>query len=505
MAERKLRDVWQYGDFQTPPELAAKVCNVLLRFGVKPKAILEPSCGRGAFLLAAAAVFPQIRTMLGVDINVTYVAEARARLHASGARSASVEQGDFFTTNWDVVLTRDEGPWLVLGNPPWVTNADLGLLNSANLPVKSNFQGHQGLDAITGKANFDISEWMLLQQLNWLKKRSGWIAILVKTSVARKVLRHAWKKREPVGRASIFKIDAQRFFGAAVEACLLVLPVGLGDASQDCDVYPDLSAQVPSATIGLHDGLLVSDVAAFSRHRPLLGPNRIHIWRSGAKHDCSKVMELSASGDGCLINGFGEKVVLEDTFLFPLLKSSDVANGRGRASRYMIVTQTEIGQDTSTIKNIAPRTWDYLERHAPLLDARASAIYKNRPRFSMFGVGEYTFAPWKVAISGFYKNLRFRKIEPLQGKPVVFDDTVYFVPCWSEREADLIMQLVESAAYRALMSAMIFPDDKRPITAELLKRISLHRVAQDLGLEQDYLDCITSVRSPQTLELALPV
>ena len=38
-----------------------------------------------------------------------------------------------------------EGNWLVLGSPPWVTNGELGRLNSTNLPARSNVQGHRGL------------------------------------------------------------------------------------------------------------------------------------------------------------------------------------------------------------------------------------------------------------------------------------------------------------------------------------------------------------------------
>ena len=45
---------------------------------------------------------------------------------------------------------------LILGNPPWVTNSELSSLNSNNLPKKTNFKELNGLDAITGKGNFDI-------------------------------------------------------------------------------------------------------------------------------------------------------------------------------------------------------------------------------------------------------------------------------------------------------------------------------------------------------------
>lgn len=497
---QKERDIWQYGDFQTPKELAREVCLLLARRGVNPKAIVEPTCGKGAFLLAATEVFPQVTQFLGMEINDGYVTAARELLGAS----ASVEQGDFFTIDWDAVLSRSSGPSLFLGNPPWVTNAELGLLKSINLPSKSNFQGHRGLDAITGKANFDISEWMLLNQLESLKKRSGWIAMLVKTSVARKVLRQAWRRKDPVGRAAIYKIDAMKHFGAAVDACLFLLPVGLGGVSEDCDVYSDIMAHVPASTLGYHDNILVADVPAYLCRRELIGQNFDYVWRSGVKHDCSKVMEISRSETGALQNGLGERVEIESLLLFPLLKSSDVANGRILTTRYMIVTQREIGEDTSGIKFNAPLTWQYLLDHTDQLDARGSVIYRGKPRFSIFGVGAYTYAPWKVAISGFYKSINFMKVGPIDNKPVVLDDTIYFLPCQSEREADFIISIVQSRPYLELMRSMIFNDEKRPITADLLKRLSIKKMAILLGLSDNYAAFNQPLLPPQ-LQLAFGI
>lgn len=482
MAGRKERDVWQYGDFQTPPELAQKVCAVLVQRGIAPGAVIEPTCGRGAFLTAAVTFFQNTQGFLGFEINPAYVAEARGCL----GNAAMVEQGDFFNIDWSAALSRYPKPWLVLGNPPWVTNAELGLLKSINVPVKTNFQYHKGLDALTGKANFDISEWMLLRQLQWLVPNSGWIAMLVKTSVARKVLRQVWRRRDPVGRASIFKIDAMRHFRAAVEACLFVLPVNTGERSRDCDVFPDLEATVPNATIGFHDGILISDVHSYMRHRNLIAPDNNYIWRSGVKHDCSKIMELKQGADGVLTNGLGDSAALEPDIIFPMLKSSDVSKGQGRTNRFMIVTQSEIGEDTSRLADRVPRTWRYLMEHADRLDARGSVIYRDKPRFSIFGVGAYTFAPWKIAVSGFYKTLNFVKVGQVDGKPVVMDDTIYFLPCQSEAEADFILELVRSQPFAELLSAMVFDGEKRPITAELLKRISLERVAEQLGRGDEY-------------------
>ncbi|MBT9431384.1 hypothetical protein JZM24_03035 [Candidatus Sodalis endolongispinus] len=482
MAGRKERNVWQFGDFQTPLGLARDVCAVLTRRGISPGAIVEPTCGQGTFLQAAAEHFTAARHLLGVEINAAYVMDALLRLE----NAARVEQGDFFSVDWDAVLAGCPGPWLVLGNPPWVTNAELGLLKSTNLPIKCNFQGHKGLEALTGKANFDISEWMLLNQLEWLRERAGWIAMLVKTSVARKLLRQAWRRADPVGRAAIYKIDAMQHFGAAVEACLFILPVAMGASSQDCDVFASLQAADPDATIGFHDGFLVSDVQSYTRHRDLIASNSHYIWRSGVKHDCSKVMELAETTDGRLTNGLGEQVYLEPELLFTLLKSSDVAKGRSRADRFMIITQKQIGEDTALLADTVPKTWRYLLANADKLDARGSVIYRGKPRFSIFGVGAYTFAPWKVAISGFYKPINFMKVEPMNGKAVVLDDTLYFLPCRDEAEADFIMGLVRSPSFMELLGAMVFNDEKRPITAELLKRISLERVADKLGKIEEY-------------------
>ena len=94
--------------------------------------------------------------------------------------------------------------------------------------------------------------------------------------------------------------------------------------------------------------------------------------------------------------------------------------------------------------------------------------------------------PWKIAVSGFYKTLNFMKVGQVDGKPVMMDDTIYFLPCQSEAEADFILELVRSQPFAELLNAMVFDGEKRPITAELLKRISLELAAEQLGRADEY-------------------
>ena len=111
-----------------------------------------------------------------------------------------------------------------------------------------------------------------------------------------------------------------------------------------------------------------------------------------------------------------------------------------------------------------------------------SSIYRSRPRFSVFGVGPYSFAPWKVAISGFYKHLNFRCIGPIEGKPVVLDDTCYFLPCQTEHDARIIAQLLNSQTAKGFFRSFIFWDAKRPVTAQLLASLDLAALAEDAGI-----------------------
>jgi hypothetical protein len=480
---KKSTSVEEYGDFQTPPELAERVCRLLADRGMKPASVLEPTCGIGNFLLTAVEQFPILSAGLGIDVNDGYVAVTKAKLAGrSAAAKVKVIHESFFEVDWPKTLRELAEPTLVVGNPPWVTNSALGALGSSNLPDKSNFQNRTGLEAMTGKSNFDISEWMLMKLLDMLSGRQATLGMLCKTAVARKVLVHAWKNDVALSDAEIHPIDAMASFGAAVDACLLVCTLSPASRNRDCRVYRQLGDDNLVATIGYRDDQLVADVRAYERWKHL-GGEEVYKWRSGVKHDCSKVMELSQTGNQ-LINGFDETVELEDDYIFPMLKSSEITNGQSKEpTRWMLVTQRTVGAETSVIRVVAPKTWEYLKTHGDFLDRRASSIYRNRARFSVFGVGDYTFAPWKVCISGFYKKLQFAIVGPYQGKPVVLDDTSYFVSCQSEQEAYFIAELLNSRPAREFYSAFVFWDAKRPITIDMLRRLDLSAVARELGAE----------------------
>lgn len=462
----------EYGDFQTPLELAELVCQKLGELGVSPEVVIEPTCGIGAFVEASAHYFLKAKKIIGIEINETYLSQIQKKDFVSTNNGRiSFQQGDFFTFDWKGLFKNLHGSILVIGNFPWVTNSQQGMIGGVNLPKKNNFQNHSGFDAMTGRSNFDISEWMLIQVGSWFQKRNGVLVMLCKTSVARKFLHHLHANHANVLRSAIYNIDAKKYFDASVKACLLFCEFREGFQNYDYDIYESLDAR-KHQRVGHRNGLTIRDLDTFEKLNNLYGNSELK-WRSGIKHDCSEVMELKKQ-DGVLVNGLGEVVDIESNYVYPLLKGSDIANNRiNSTNRFVIVTQKTVGGPTNTIKHLAPKTWKYLEKHAELLDNRKSRIYRDNPRFSIFGVGTYTFSPYKIAICGLYKTLDFRLVGELNDKPAIFDDTVYFLSFDTEAQARKVLYTLLSQNVQDFFSSMIFWDEKRPIKTSILNRLNL--------------------------------
>lgn len=453
------------GDFQTPPALAHAVMARLARTAPAPRTVLEPTCGKGAFLLAAAERFPEAR-LVGFDIEPAYVEEARAAVPA-----ATIEVASCFELDWgERVGALPEGPLLVVGNPPWVTSATLGALASPNAPRKSNTDRARGIDARTGASNFDVSEWLGRALVAALAARSGpsRLAFLVKSAVARKLIARA--ARDGISfDAELCRIDARAHFGVAVDAVLVDLLLNGAKRRADIAIFDSLEAKRPARSLAREDGALVPDKAGYEATRGLEASAPVG-WRSGIKHDCRDVFELTRIGDH-YVDARGETVPLEADVVYPLLKGTDLARGVAAPRRFVVVSQRALGD--VDLEARAPLAARYLASHADRLATRKSSIYRGRPAFAIFGVGDYSFAPWKVAISGLHKALSFRLVGPWEGRPIMFDDTCYFLPFEDEATARAAHEALSSEDAQRFFSARIFLEDKRPVTKKVLDRFAL--------------------------------
>jgi hypothetical protein len=296
--------------------------------------------------------------------------------------------------------------------------------------------------------------------------------MLCKTQVARNLIEWAYSIQLHVASSELYRIDAKKWFNAAVDACWFKIEVN-GDKPNDytCSVFDNIGGEIVNR-FGAIKGQLVSDVVRYKGVAAADGCSPYE-WRSGLKHDAASVYELTADPEP--ITKFGNRVELEEEFLYPLLKSTDIYRGRHRClSKWVIVPQKTFGCETTTLARTAPRLWKYLNANSKALDKRKSSIYRNRPRFSVFGHGEYTYAPYKVAISGLHKSVIFRLVTTIEDKPVVLDDTCYFLPFHDGTEAAVVTAVLNSEAGKALVESLVFWDSKRPITKKLLSRLDLN-------------------------------
>ncbi|MDR1962584.1 MAG: N-6 DNA methylase [Planctomycetaceae bacterium] len=479
----------EFGDFQTPWELSKLMIEIIKEKNIRPKIIIEPTCGIGNILLSSYNAFlPD--AIIGVEINNNYC-QHLSKIIEKSSKITIINKNIFDTINIIKTEINKYHSCLFIGNPPWVTNSALSAINSTNLPVKENRKGLRGIEAITGKSNFDITEYIILKLIEEYRSYNSVYAFLCKTSVARNILKYCWENNFFYKESSIYPIDSKKYFDATVDACFFIIDFSKKGTIKECHVYDSIENKSFSNTMGYFNNKMIVDINNFNSHN-YLGKSE-YIWRNGIKHDCSKVMELDMVGKN-LVNGYGEIVNIEDDLVFPLLKSSDIANGNLSIRKKVIVTQRNVGEETLSIKERFPKTWKYLNYYIDNFQKRKSSIYRNKPLFSIFSIGGYSFLPIKIAISGLYKHISFQMLFPENEKSIMVDDTCNYISCKTKSEANLIYSLLTSKENINFLNSIIFWDSKRPITTEILNSINLKRIAEEHSLENQY-DILTNINN----------
>ncbi|MFN0201300.1 MAG: hypothetical protein ACKVTZ_07255 [Bacteroidia bacterium] len=474
-----------YGDFQTNINLANNCVSYLLTKTVSPQIIIEPTCGKGNFILACLSHFAEVEYIIGVEIYKPYIWETKFQIiqfylenQRGNKPNILISHNNVFDFDFAAIAKLySEKEILVIGNPPWVTNAQLGTLNSKNLPAKTNFKKHKGLDALTGKGNFDIAEAISFVMLNTFQKTNCHLVLLVKNSVIKNMVFDQQQHHFALSEIEKLSIDSRKEFKVFVEAALFYGKLN-GRPSYICKEinFYDKHKTVKNK-YGWLEKKFVSNLDAYVGSQEIEGKSPFE-WRQGLKHDCAVIMELLKEEEH-YVNGLNEKVELEDDLVYALLKSSDLKGGLIRQTRKVtIVPQKKIGEPTDDIPSKYPQTSHYLRRHLAHFEARKSAIYKNKPPFSIFGIGDYSFKPYKVAISGLYKTFHFTFILPQNHKPIMLDDTCYFLGFDRIEFAAYTFLLLNSEKTTQFLTAITFADAKRTFTKEVLMRIDMGALAK---------------------------
>ena len=442
----------ELGNYQTPLFFTNQICEYLKNdLKINPNAIIEPTCGIGNFLKSTSKFFN--KPSYGIEID-----EEKLNRIDTKIPDLTLINEDILTFNFNNIPNYDS--YLIIGNPPWNTNTYLFKTNS----------DIQNTDNSNILDNFEISELIILKIIEEFKNKSATIAFLCKRIVSRKIFIELIKNNVPFSFIKQLNFNFYDIFGSDEDACLFIIQFGgTRLAEKTCEVA-DISN--PSQT--LYKFGFKSDKFYYNidKNPKIDGKCQID-WKSGVKHDCGKIMELTHKNKR-LINMENEKVSIENILIYPLLKSQDLKKPIiNKTSKYILITQQKIKQDTSYIKTKAPKTWQYLNNNKKYFNNRKSSIYKNAPDFSIFGIGEYSFKKYKVAISAFHKDPMFSLV--YSEKPIMLNDACYFMSFDNYDDAYITMLILNSSLVKKFMKNKAVLDSKRHYTKKLLKQIDINK------------------------------
>ncbi len=475
------------GDYQTNERLASECVDYIVSQCPSSvfELLIEPTCGKGNFILAALAQITSLKKIIGIEISLAYVWETKLRIlqffikhpHANKPEIQIINENVFKYDFNFLSKTTTEYITLIIGNPPWVTNSRMGAISSENLPLKSNLKKHKGIEAITGKSNFDIGEAILNNLLKNFSGHDGCLGFLIKSSVVKNRIYEQKSGPFRIGELKSLVINSKQEFGVSVEASLFFAKLNIAPefVCSELDFYN--SSKI--TTFGWENGYYAHSIEKYKLYNEIEGKSPFE-WRQGIKHDCAKIMELEKQGE-YFINGLGEHFLIESELVYRLLKSSDLKNKEASTPRkWTIITQMKIGGDTAYIEKEYPLAYAYLSANKQYFIKRKSSIYNNKPDFSIFGVGPYSFAQYKVCISGLYKTTHF-SLATSQEKPVMLDDTCYFIGFENPSYARIAHYLLNREEVQLFIKSIVFPSSKRPITKDILMRVACDKIYNSIN------------------------
>jgi len=466
----------EFGDYQTPLDFADRICRYLkYERNIMPSAVIEPTCGLGNFI--KSSLLFDAGEYYGIEINPEYCEICNNTIKDERVK---IYNSDFFTFSFNSII-KDKSRVLIIGNPPWVTNSALSVMGSDNLPIKANFKGLKGMDAIMGLSNFDICEYIILRLINEYRNTNTVISMLCKTSVARNVFKELKRNDINFETCDILEFNAFKIFGVNTSACLFIVQLSMKNVAPDiCNVYNFDDTIQLKTKFGFSNGYFYSN---FKNQLSNFEGACCFEWRQGVKHDCSKVMELTVK-DNAFQNGKNESVNIEKDIVFPLVKSSMFKTPIiHNFTKYVIVTQKKLREETKHLECDVPKTWKYLNKNIDSFERRKSSIYHGAPPFSMFGIGEYSYSQYKVGVSGFYKRPMFSVLYSNDNKPVMTDDTSYFICFDSFDMAYVAMIILNSLEVQKFLLSIAFLDAKRPYTKKVLNRIDFGKIVGVLSMD----------------------
>ncbi|MEW6102363.1 MAG: N-6 DNA methylase [bacterium] len=389
----------------------------------------------------------------------------------------------------------------VAGNPPWVNWESLPegyRLETKPLWVKYGLFPHGGMDTILGKGKKDISMIMTYVAIDKYLKKGGKLGFLITQSVFKTAGAGQGFRRFQLGNIPIQvlhvddMVELNPFEGASNRTSIVILqkgkptkyPLPLG-----AYLYWRKTAKRKSISLEatLEEALGMTERKQFVAE-PVNADDITSPWITGRPKALRAVKKILGQSDytahaGCYSGGAngvywveiidkrpdglvivsniteGAKreveavqAAIEQDLLYPLLRGRDVKRWKAEPSAYIIMAQDPVkrrGIEEDKMKTSYPKTYMYLKRFEELLRKRRARgvtdmIKGGAPFYTMFAVGDYTFAPYKVVWPNIASEIVSAVISAKDGKLILPQHIVTLVACNSLKEAHYICAIMNS-------------------------------------------------------------
>jgi hypothetical protein len=390
----------------------------------------------------------------------------------------------------------------VMGNPPWVNWESLPeeyRSRSVELWQHHGLFPHKGMDAILGKGKKDISMLMTYVAMDDYLKDKGRLGFLITQSVFKTAgagqgfRRFRLGSGVPIAPVAVDDLtELKPFAGAANRTAIVVLardrairypvPYTHWYGKRGTRTVPeDLSWEEASRMTARRDlvaepvdGEDATSAWITGRRRALGGLHKIlgrsdYVAHAGAyTGGANGVYWLDIVGthpDGLIVvrnitEGIKREVkevqgVIEPDLVYPLLRPRDVSRWESEPSAHILMVQdpvTRTGVAADVLSTRYPKTYGYLRQFEGVLRKRASQAVRrlmdSGPFYSMFAVGEYTFAGCKVVWPRIASELRAAVTFAVESdKTPIPQETITLVGLDDLTEAHYVCAVVNSSPF----------------------------------------------------------
>jgi hypothetical protein len=518
------------GEYYTPDWLAHFV---LERIGYHGEGrLLDPSCGSGTFLALAYRLLKKqgrpFDSIAGIDVNPLACLSAKANLLLSlDTWEAPLELPIYCA---DTLLNPPELEKFefVVGNPPWVNWETLPpetRERSKALWLHYGLFTHRGFDSILGKGKKDLALLLTYAVMDKYLAEDGKMAFILtqsvlKSSGAAEGFRRFNSPFQPQAVDDFSRVNL--FSGAETRPIVLFLgkgkiepiPYTLWQSPQK-SIPDDAPASIIDKFRQSHfvaepigkagSAWLTGQVDAIQALRKLRGksPYEAHagVFTGGANGvywlqvlgEENGLLRVRNMPDAAKIAVPQVEALIEPEFVFPFLRGRDVARWQAIPSVHILVVQDpqrRMGYAENWLQAKYPYTYAYLSQFESLLRQRPTLkryFKADAPFYSMFDVGDYTFAPYKVLWHGFGKRkMAAAVVGSVDGKAIMSNQAMHpFIGLEDEDEAHYLAACLNSIPFDYAVISHTQAGGKSFAQAAILKQLYIPKFQPKDGLHQE--------------------